>query len=87
MTDTALITEGISLMFVGMGFVMGFLLLLILVIKLMSYVVSHYFPDLQSPPQSGVSSPNTVNETDDFERLRPVIVAAVIHHRKQQGLQ
>ena len=87
MTDTTLITEGLSLMFVGMGFVMGFLLLLILAIKLMSYVVTHYFPESQPLPLSDAPSSNTVNNTDDFERLRPVIVAAIMHHRKHQGLQ
>lgn len=88
MTNTELITEGINLMFVGMGFVMLFLFLLILAIQLMSHLINRYFPEplkivepsqSQPPPQPAI--PN------DLERLRPVIVAAIAHHRRTQGLK
>ncbi len=88
MTETELITEGLNLMFVGMGFVMLFLFLLILAIQLMSHLINRYFPEplkivetsqYQPPPQPAI--PN------DLERLRPVIVAAIAHHRRTQGLK
>ncbi len=88
MTETELITEGLNLMFVGMGFVMLFLFLLILAIQLMSHLINRYFPEplkivapSQSQPPSQPAIPN------DLERLRPVIVAAIAHHRRTQGLK
>ncbi|MDG6450980.1 oxaloacetate decarboxylase subunit gamma [Glaesserella parasuis] len=83
MAETELITEGLNLMFVGMGFVMLFLLLLILAIQLMSHLINRYFPEpvvetTQPSPQPAI--PN------DLERLRPVIVAAIAHHRRTQGV-
>ncbi|QBQ63370.1 oxaloacetate decarboxylase subunit gamma [Actinobacillus indolicus] len=86
MTETELITEGLNLMFVGMGFVMLFLFLLILAIQLMSHLINRYFPEpikivepSQPPSQPAISN--------DLERLRPVIVAAIAHHRRTQGLK
>ena len=85
MTPSALIGEGINLMFSGMGFVLVFLLILIWAIGLMSKLINKYFPEPQPSPKT---PPNTTAlsaaPTDDFERLRPVIAAAIAHHRRTQ---
>ena len=85
MTPSALIGEGINLMFSGMGFVLVFLLILIWAIGVMSKLINRFFPEAQPEPKT---SPNSTAlsaaPTDDFERLRPVIAAAIAHHRRTQ---
>ena len=85
MTPSALIGEGINLMFSGMSFVLVFLLILIWAIGVMSKLINRFFPEPQPEPKT---SPNSTAlsaaPTDDFERLRPVIAAAIAHHRRTQ---
>ena len=82
MTSAELFGEGINLMFSGMGFVLVFLLILIWAIGLMSKLINKYFPEPQPSPKTPQNS--TALSTDDFERLRPVIAAAIAHHRRTQ---
>ena len=85
MTPSELIGEGINLMFSRMGFVLVFLLILIWAIGVMSKLINRFFPEPQPEPKT---SPNSTAlsaaPTDDFERLRPVIAAAIAHHRRTQ---
>ena len=85
MSPTELMGEGINLMFSGMGFVLVFLLILIWAIGLMSKLINKYFPEPQpSPKTPSNSTALSAAPTDDFERLRPVIAAAIAHHRRTQ---
>lgn len=85
MTNTELLQQGIQLMLVGMGFVMVFLLILIYAISLMSKFVQRFFPET-AVPISTKSAVQSTHLNNDVETLRPVIVAAIHHHRRQQGL-
>ncbi|UDW83491.1 oxaloacetate decarboxylase subunit gamma [Pasteurella canis] len=84
MTNAELLQEGLNLMFAGVGFVMLFLFILIYAIELMSKLVNRFFPEPISTPTTKTT---TQSDTHDLAHLRPAIIAAVIHHRRQQGLK
>lgn len=90
MTSSELMLEGFNLMFAGMGFVIFFLFLLIYAIEFASKIINRFFPENNSPTSSQLNqTPSTAvsNVDDDMSRLRPIIVAAIAHHRRQQGLK
>ena len=86
MTSAELFGEGINLMISGMGFVLFFLFVLIYAIGFMSNIINKYFPEPITPPTQATRS-NVVSPENDLDRLRPVIAAAIAHHRRQQGLK
>lgn len=85
MTKIQLMQEGINLMLAGMGFVLLFLWILILAVGLMSKLINRYLPEpVVTPPSSAAPAASAIE--NDLSQLRPVIVAAIAHHRRKQGL-
>lgn len=83
MSSAQLFSEGINLMLSGMGFVLVFLMILIWAIELISKLINKFFPEKDNPPAK--TAQNTAL-SDDVSRLRPVIAAAITHHRRSNGL-
>ncbi|QIW14948.1 oxaloacetate decarboxylase gamma chain [Pasteurellaceae bacterium RH1A] len=85
METSNLLLEGVNLMIAGMGFVMLFLFVLIFAIGFMSKAINRFFPEAQ--PGLEPAKPVATPAVDNLDGLRPVIVAAIAHHRKLQGLK
>lgn len=76
-----IVSEGLSLMLFGMGFVFVFLTLLVLATTLMSKLATKYAPEPIQPPKAPAGV-KTVNATND-DQLLAVLTAAVHKYRSK----
>jgi oxaloacetate decarboxylase gamma subunit len=75
--ETNLIEEGVKFMFLGMGTVFTFLIIMILVINLMSFVIHKFFPEPQT-----VNNASVGDTQQDNKKIVAAITAAITHHRQ-----
>ncbi len=74
-----LFSEGLNLLFLGMGFVFIFLVFLVFAVRAMSNLLTRWFPE--PPPVTATPKPAAPHNNDN--QVVAVITAA-IHHRKIQ---
>lgn len=94
MEASSLLTEGLTLMLYGMGFVFVFLTLLVIATSTMSVLVTKYEKSAGVLPKDGVPSPTAVipqhahpapkqHQKHDDTTLLAVLSAAVNKHRSR----
>lgn len=81
MLDTNLIKESLSLMAIGMGTVFSFLLLLVLLLRVMSWL-SHRLSPMDAQPLPSMPVAPMIGQAGDAE-LIAVITAAVTRYRSR----
>jgi oxaloacetate decarboxylase gamma subunit len=69
--------EGVKFMFLGMGTVFSFLVIMIMCMNAMSYVIHKFFPE----PHSSVDAPQASAQADN-KKIIAAITAAIAHHRQ-----
>ena len=77
--ETNLVMEGVKFMFLGMGTVFTFLIIMILCMNAMSYIIHRFFPE----PQSNATAQTTgAAQQQNKKKIVAAITAAIIHHRQ-----
>ena len=82
MDASILMTEGLTLMGFGMGFVFVFLTLLVIATKIMSWIINRYESNIDFPAPTSVAAPVATPVKD--ESLIAVLTAAVHKHRSRR---
>ena len=76
-----IVDQGVELMVYGMGTVVVFLTLLILVTTLMSWFIGRFFPEADIPVISSSQASASQAQSVDQSRLIAIITAAIHQHR------
>lgn len=85
MTPSELLLEGVELMLFGLGSVFVFLVLLIVCIRLMSFLIGR-FDSEPTPPATVKPATATATATADMDAdLFAAIQAAIHQHRARRG--
>ena len=82
----SLLGQGLDLMIYGMGTVLVFLALLVVVMTTMSKVMLKYFPD--PPEPSSIKPSSTPSAAQAAETVQPAVLAAIqqaiLQHREKR---
>jgi oxaloacetate decarboxylase gamma subunit len=81
MPETSLIGESLILMAIGMGIVFSFLLLLVVLLRAMSWLAERLSPALPEPSAAGAPPPATGDASE--AELVAVISAAINRYRSR----
>jgi len=71
MDDTNLMSEGLTLMLTGMGFVFVFLTVLVIVTTLMSWIITRYEKSVGALPAEGIPAPTAVISPSQSKQQNP----------------
>jgi len=75
--EVNLVFEGVKFMFLGMGTVFLFLIIMIASMNIMSYLIGRFFPE----PQAKLDKQNVAIQEDNSKKIA-AITAAIMHHRR-----
>ncbi len=86
MSSGPLLLEGVELMLIGMGSVFTFLVLLIVSIRVMSWLLGHLAPAVAQPTAAiRTSTPQPAPAHQPDGELLAAIQAAIHQHRARRG--
>ncbi|BAK73427.1 MULTISPECIES: OadG family protein [Arcobacter] len=80
--EVNLIAESVKFMFLGMGVVFAFLIIMILVLKAQGIILTRFFPQEE---KKVVNTTPIKNSTNTETAKIAAIVAAVQHHKNLKG--
>jgi len=75
--ETNLVMEGVKFMFLGMGTVFTFLIIMIFSINIMSLIIHKFFPE----PHAAEDAVSGSTQKDN-KKIVAAITAAIAHHRQ-----
>lgn len=75
--EANLVFEGFKFMLLGMGTVLLFLILMIVLMNIQSKIISRFFPEPKTEPSSGAGA----SQGTDRKKIA-AITAAILHHTK-----
>lgn len=79
-----LLEQALDLMLLGMGFVVGFLVLLVIATNFMSFFINRFFPVADEPPVPTVA-PGSVSSADAVPpQMLSAIQEAIRRHRERR---
>lgn len=93
MDDYNLLTDGLNLMMLGMGFVFVFLTVLVLATTLMSWAITKYEKSVGKLPEEGIPAPTAVLAHSKLEKparlasdqpIIPILTAAIHKYRRNK---
>lgn len=79
--ETNLVLEGTKFMFLGMGTVFVFLIIMIVATNVASKIINRFFPEPVSIPKVDTHNTQTQNAQNN-KRIVAAITAAIMHHRQ-----
>ncbi len=77
--ETNLVIEGLKFMVLGMGTVLIFLVVLIVLMNLQTKIIERFFPEPKGAPDTPNASPGTPQK--DTKKIVAAISAAIMHHK------
>ncbi|MAB25411.1 MAG: hypothetical protein CMK78_13860 [Pseudomonadales bacterium] len=84
MEPTNMVAEGVELMFLGMGSVFGFLILLVACTSIMSVILSRFFPEALPAPKKPARKSSAAPASVDPDVVA-AIGAAIKQHRSRRS--
>ena len=76
--ETNLIMEGVKFMFLGMGTVFAFLIIMIGAVNLMSFIIHRFFPE----PQAAETTVSGNTQQQDKKKIVAAIIAAIAYRKE-----